>query len=145
MLKAFWLWRIVTSGFKQSILSIGPSGAGFTRLPCIVRYSKTRGTVRFAGASRGLNQVRPWVPPNTSVPSGSMQDARSEYWLPPVLPVLRYPQENGIPIRLLLDLQIEGNSFPALDSNPFLVISFCVHIKLLCRKYRQKQGIQGVK
>ena len=63
----------------------------------------------------------------------------------PVLPVLRYPQENGIPIRLLLDLQIEGNSFPSLDSNSLLVISFCFHIKLLCRKYRQKQGIQGVK
>ena len=75
---------MVTSGQEESSRSMGESFPGRTRLLWTRRASKTSGTDCLRLISSGLNQVIPWVPPKTRVPSGRRQEARSQNWLPPI-------------------------------------------------------------
>ena len=77
MPKLFCPCRSRTSGLRGMALSMQPSFSGLTGTLWTFRSSNMSGTSYSSGCSLGLKSVRPWVPPNTRVPSESLQEARS--------------------------------------------------------------------
>ena len=84
MAKLFCRYPSLISLAVSMLSLIGWWGPGVMRLLCTLRFSNIRRGVPLVVTFCGLNIVSPWVPPKTSVPSGSRQETRSLNWKPPM-------------------------------------------------------------